>query len=118
MLDEAEAIEALALYGIDTPCYAVALSPKKAGRLSDVIGYPIVLKGRGISHKTESGNIRSGLNSFCKVNVAARAMNSNTFLVEEMVDGLVCELMLGVIRDLVDGFILTLAAGGVMTKLM
>ena len=45
-------------------------------------------------------------------------MNSNTFLVEEIVDGLVCELMLGVIRDTVDGFILTLAAGGVMTKLM
>ena len=76
------------------------------------------MKGRGIAHKTESGNIRSGLNSFCEVNVAARAMNSNTFLVEEMVDGLVCELMLGVIRDTVDGFILTLAAGGVMTKLM
>ena len=47
---------------------------------------------------------------------AAQAMPSDGFLVEEMIDGAVAELLIGVTRDPAHGLVLTLGAGGVLTE--
>ena len=49
---------------------------------------------------------------------AAREIGTDTFLVEEMVTGAVAELLVGVTRDPAHGFVLTVAAGGVMTEVL
>ena len=45
-------------------------------------------------------------------------MPCDRFLVEEMVGGAVAELLVGVVKDPAHGFVLTLAAGGVMTEIL
>ena len=47
-----------------------------------------------------------------------REMSATGFLVEEMVQGAVAELLIGVTRDPAHGFVLTLGAGGVLTELL
>jgi acetyl-CoA synthetase len=44
-------------------------------------------------------------------------MQAGSYLVEEMVQGSVAELLVGVTRDPAHGFMLTLGAGGVLTEL-
>ncbi len=118
LIDETDSKELLSAYGLDVPQRALASSPEEATSLGDVIGYPLVLKGRGIAHKTEMGAVKVGLTSFSELKVAVSQMDVQTFLVEEMVSGAVCELLVGVARDPVHGFVLTLAAGGVMAELL
>jgi len=51
------------------------------------------------------------------VEASAKAMQSESFLVEEMIANPVAELLVGVIRDPAHGFLLTIGAGGVLTEL-
>ncbi len=85
------------------------------------MGYPLVLKGQGIAHKTEAGGAVAlgGLTSAQEVAEAAAKMPTASFLVEEMITGGgVAELLIGVTRDPAHGFVLTLAAGGTLTELL
>jgi acetyl-CoA synthetase len=45
-------------------------------------------------------------------------MPAKTFLIEEMIEGGVAELLVGVTLDPAHGYVLTLAAGGVLTELL
>ena len=45
-------------------------------------------------------------------------MPGERFLVEEMVTGCLAELLVGVTRDPAHGFLMTLAAGGIMTEVI
>ena len=117
-IDEAKAKEILSAYGLEVPRYALAASPEEAISLGEVIGYPLVLKGRGIAHKTESCAVKVGLNSSFDLKAAVSEMNFQNYLVEEMISNNVCELLIGVTKDPVHGFVLTLAAGGVMAELL
>ena len=45
-------------------------------------------------------------------------MGVKEFLVEEMIEEAGCELLIGITRDAAHGFVLTLAAGGVLTELL
>ena len=118
IVDEADSKNILYEYGLDVPRYGVASSPTEAISLGDLIGYPLVLKGQGIAHKTESCAVKVGLNSSADLRAALSEMDVQNYLVEEMVSNAVCELLVGVIRDPVYGFVLTLAAGGIMAELL
>ena len=82
------------------------------------IGFPVVLKGEGIAHKTEVGAVVVGLQSTTDLLRAANAMPTDTYLVEEMVTDTIAELLVGVIADPAHGYVLTLAAGGTLTELI
>jgi succinyl-CoA synthetase beta subunit len=45
-------------------------------------------------------------------------MPCDEFLVEEMVTGTLAELLIGVVHDPAHGYVLTIAAGGVLTELL
>lgn len=115
ILSEAEAKSALVLHGLDIPRAKTGSNPAE---FALEIGFPLVLKGEGIAHKTEAGAVALGLTSADEVAEAAARMPTDSFLVEEMVTGGVAELLIGVTRDPAHGFVLTLAAGGTLTELL
>ena len=84
---------------------------------SDVI-YPCVLKAEGMAHKTEAGGVVLGLQNAGEISAAMSKMDAKSFLVEEMVQDAIAELLIGVTRDPAHGFVLTLGAGGILTELM
>lgn len=116
-VDEAQAKEILKKHGVAIPGKAVAHSGECAAKAAEGIGFPVVLKGIGFAHKSEVGAVKLDLNSTGDVLVAASGMASETFLVEEMVTGALAELLVGVVLDPAHGYVLTLAAGGVLTEL-
>lgn len=118
LVSEAEAKFRLAQYGLRVPKSIRAKSPGMARAAAADIGYPVVLKGEGVAHKTEAGAVVLGLNCGGDVSAAAAAMPTERFLVEEMVGGTVAELLIGVVKDPAHGFVLTLAAGGTLTEIL
>ena len=115
-LSEAEAKTELAEYGLRVP-EARVVSSDQIAKMSD-FPFPAVLKAQGIAHKSDSGGVALNLNSVQDVQQAAVRMGRDTFLIEEMIDGTVCEILVGVVADPAHGFVLTLAAGGVMTEVL
>ena len=117
-LTEAEAKLALSAHGVRIPGSARADSAQAAADAATQIGFPIVLKGEGIAHKTEAGAVALNLDSAKAVMTTATAMPTESFLVEEMITDTVAELLVGVVADPLHGYVLTLAAGGVLTELL
>lgn len=117
-LTEAEAKDVLRRHGLDTPRFTRALTPDEAAAAADAIGYPVALKGEGAAHKTEAGLVALNLTDSDAVFAAAERMAAPGYLVEEMAAGGVAELLIGVTRDPAHGFLLTLAAGGVLTEIL
>ncbi|MBF9052564.1 CoA-binding protein [Roseobacter sp. HKCCD9010] len=117
-LTEAEAKLALSAHGVRVPGSARADSAQAAADAATQIGFPIVLKGEGIAHKTEAGAVALNLDSAKAVMTTATAMPTESFLVEEMITDTVAELLVGVVADPLHGYVLTLAAGGVLTELL
>ena len=115
VLSEAQAKAALIAHGLDTPKSQTGSNPAE---IAVEVGFPLVLKGEGIAHKTEVGAVALGLTSAAEVAEAAAKMPTDSFLVEEMIAGGVAELLIGVTRDPAHGFVLTLAAGGTLTELL
>lgn len=115
---EAEAKAALAEFGLRVPRSERATTPAEAAAAADRVGFPVVLKGEGVAHKTEAGAVRLGLGDAAAVEAAAKAMPAGGFLVEEMITGAVAELLVGVTHDPAHGYVLTLGAGGVMTEIL
>lgn len=118
LVPEGEAKAWLARFGLRVPRSKPARSVVAARAVAADIGYPVVLKGEGIAHKTEEGAVRLNLTCGQDVSDAAVAMPTDRFLVEEMVTGAVAELLVGVVKDPAHGFVLTLAAGGTLTEIM
>jgi acyl-CoA synthetase (NDP forming) len=116
LVDEGTAKAALAQYGVPVP---------KGGLVADIDGLPtqaaqlagpLVLKVTGLAHKSEAGGVKLGVSPE-EVVIAAQSMPKGGYLLEEMVQGAVAELLVGVLRDPAHGFVLTLGAGGVLTEL-
>ncbi len=118
LVPEGEAKAWLARFGLRVPRSKPARSVVAARAVAADIGYPVVLKGEGIAHKTEEGAVRLNLTCGQDVSDVAVAMPTDRFLVEEMVTGAVAELLVGVVKDPAHGFVLTLAAGGTLTEIM
>lgn len=117
VLDEGAAKAALAEHGLDVPKTVSITGKNGLGEAASTLRAPLVLKGRGIAHKTEAGAVKLGL-SHGELDAAAAEIPTERFLIEEMIDGGVAELLIGVTRDPAHGFVLTLAAGGVLTELL
>ena len=118
LISEGEAKSALASHGLRVPRSTRCANVDEVAGNADKIGYPQVLKGEGIAHKTEAGAVRLNLLTREATVDAAHSMNAETFLLEEMITGTATELLVGVVNDPAHGFVLTLGAGGTLTELM
>lgn len=117
LIPEAEAKQRLAAHGLRIP-QAQRCTLEEVGAVAGEVGFPVVLKGEGVAHKTEAGAVALNLQSASAVQEAAAKMPASSFLVEEMVTGTVAELLVGVVKDPAHGFVLTFAAGGTLTELL
>ncbi len=117
VLSEADSKAALAAHGADVP-RAQRVQAAALEAAAREMPMPLVLKGEGFAHKTEAGAVALNLASPDAVIEAAARMNAPAYLLEEMIIGGVAELLVGVVRDPAHGFVLTLAAGGVMTEIL
>jgi acyl-CoA synthetase (NDP forming) len=82
------------------------------------IGFPVVLKGRGATHKSERGFVHLGLRSPEALRAAAETMTqagASGFLVAREETGGV-ELLAGISTDPILGPVLVLGAGGVTAE--
>ena len=116
ILDEAASKAFLQPYGLDLPENLVV----KSQALPDTLpfGYPVVLKAMGEAHKSEMDGVKLNLADRAELEVAMAEMKQPIYLIEEMVgDGLI-ELLVGVVADPAHGYLLTLAAGGVLTEIL
>ncbi|CRL12449.1 acetyl coenzyme A synthetase (ADP forming), alpha domain [Phaeobacter italicus] len=118
LIPEAEAKRQLSAYGLQVPHSKRAISATNARAVAVDLGFPVVLKGEGVAHKTEAGAVVLNLTSGQAVSDAAHDMSARSFLIEEMVTGAVAELLIGVVKDPAHGFVMTLAAGGTLTEVL
>ncbi len=111
--NEASAKAMLAAAGVAVPKGVTAASLDGL----DVSGLaaPFALKGLGFAHKTEAGAVRLGLASLAG---QAEMAGAQGYLAEEMVSGVVAELLVGLRRDPVYGATLTLGFGGVTAEVL
>ncbi len=119
-LNEAEAKARIKSWGVAVPRGEVA-SADKAVSEAEAIGYPLVVKVLGLDHKTERGGVRIGLRNPTELEEAIIAMSQRSepvFLVEEMVEEVVAEILVNVRRQWPVGWLVTLGAGGVLAELV
>jgi len=87
---------------------------------AESLGYPVVVKALGVSHKTDVGGVRLGLADAHAVSDAVTEMSdlAASFLVEKMIDGVAAELIVGVARDEQFGPYLLIGGGGILVEMM
>jgi acetyltransferase len=132
MLDEQDAKQLLAAYGIPVASTRFAADAAAAVRLADEIGYPVALKivSPQISHKSDAGGVALDLGSAGEVAVAAAAMHARVatarpdatlagFSVQTMVKRpRAHELIVGVATDAVFGPVVLFGQGGTAVELI
>ena len=127
-LGEAESKEILEAYGFVTPKGALASTADQAVSVADRLGYPVVIKiwSPDISHKSDFGGVKVGLNDAQRVRdafdlmmyrIPKKAPNASILgvLVQEM-----CrsgqEVILGMNRDPQFGPIMMFGMGGILVE--
>jgi len=120
VVDEADAKSQLSSCGVITPKRCTVSSPEEARVAATQMTGPLVLKGLGRAHKSDSGWVVLNLSDADDVHHAATGMSPQpeTWLLESMVTDVVAELLVGVVHDPAHGFVLTLASGGVLTEIL
>jgi len=120
-LDEPASKKALAGFGLSIPS-GQTCEADKAIETANTIGYPVVLKAVSseLSHKSELGAVIVNLRDSDAVRAATErlAPDFEQFLVETMVQSVVCELIVGISRDPTFGLALTVGAGGILVELV
>ncbi len=127
---EHEAYDVLAKYGFPAPKFGLANSAEEAVRLSEEIGYPVVLKivSPDIVHKSDVGGVKLNLNSSDEVrksfddilrNVKTRAPEAKItgILVQEMVPQSL-EVIVGATRDPTFGPVILFGLGGIFVEVL
>jgi len=95
------------------------------------LAYPVAVKAvhDDLPHKTEAGAVVLGATDKAAVTAAMASIKNNVarhddeitienFLVEEIVDGAVLEMIAGIHRDPVFGLTMTIGAGGILVELL
>ncbi|WP_372966274.1 acetate--CoA ligase family protein [Marinobacter sp.] len=120
VLDEAESKKVLADYGLKIPDSRIVTRPEDAAVVAWELDFPVVVKALGVAHKTDVGAVRLNLNTVEEVMAAVQEMAplADRFLIEKMVDGVVAEVIVGVVRDEQFGPYLVIGAGGIFVELL
>ena len=118
ILNEHSAKARLLAHGVPVPEGRFCATAKLAAQAAETLVFPLVLKGMGHAHKSEAGAVHLNLRSSQAVAQAAADMDSDGYLLEQMVTDGVAEVLVAVLRDPAHGFVLTIGAGGVMTEIL
>jgi len=116
LLTEAEAKRALWAYGLAVPKAVLLEGREDMDQLFD-LAFPVAAKVLGLAHKTDANGIALRLTDQEAAQEALRHLAPGPVLIEEMVEDVIAELLVGVIRDPAHGFVLTIGAGGTLAEL-
>ena len=129
-LGEDEARECLKAYGFNFPRQALATTPEEAVRLSDEIGFPVVMKvsSPDILHKTDVGGVRVGLHTKDQVKEAFQEITTSSqrfapgalirgVNIYEMISG-GKEVIAGITYDRTFGHMLMFGLGGIYVEVL
>ena len=85
-----------------------------------MLTYPLVLKSLGLAHKSEFGAVFLNIDSDISLRAAIEKVPVSPvgFLLEQMVDNTIVEVIIGVSRDTSGMLLLTMGAGGILTELI
>ena len=119
-VNEALAKKSLARYHVPVPPGHRAQSVEQAVEQAGKIGFPVALKALGFAHKTEKNAVRLNLN--CAKEVARAAHDilllTNEIYVEAMIDSVVAELVVGIVRESPMGLVMRIGSGGVFVEIL
>lgn len=115
LMDEFAAKALLAQAGLAVPRGVSAGDLGALAGLAQSLTPPLALKGLGFAHKSENAAVRLGL---ADLDGQAPMPGATGYLAEEMVTGVVAELLIGIRRDPIYGVTLTLGFGGVTAELL
>ncbi|WP_438954935.1 acetate--CoA ligase family protein [Cognatiyoonia sp.] len=114
LVPEFDAKQALSAVGISVPKgHVTSASTPDLCELTA----PLAVKGVGLAHKSEHSAVRLSVQP-SDIEEAAREIGTPDVLIEEMVQGTLAELIIGVVRDPAHGFVLTIGAGSVLTEIL
>jgi acyl-CoA synthetase (NDP forming)/RimJ/RimL family protein N-acetyltransferase len=124
-LEEADAAQLLACYGIPMIATRVVTSPADAVAAAAEFSGPVVLKGevKGLVHKTDAGAVKLGLRTADEVAAAYRQLvtkfgaDLQRVLLQPMLTGGV-ETLAGVVQEPVFGPLVVFGLGGVATDVL
>ena len=119
-MDEYQAKTELAKFGLNVPQSVKTLQKSEIMEAASTFKFPLVLKGLGFEHKTESGVVFVGLHSSDQLEAALNNMPDcpQGYFLEEMLEQPVAELIIGVTRDETGLFLMTIGAGGIYTEIL
>lgn len=118
-----EARALLARAGITFPPARRVRTPQEALAAAREVGFPVVLKGLGSSHKSDSGAVILGLSGEAELAAELKRMaeklNPPAFSVEAMIDGRAgVEVLIGAVRDRAFGPTIAVGLGGVLAEVL
>lgn len=129
-MTEGDAKAWLREHGLPVPANGIARQRSEAMALASRIGFPVVAKvaSSDITHKTEVGGVRLGLQDaeavgqawdaiMASVDAKAPQARVDGLLVERMAAGGGVEVFVGVSRDPVFGHVLTFGLGGIYVEI-
>lgn len=118
--DEADAKTLLSQAGLHIPQGQRVLMMDEVLHAAETLHFPVVLKALGIAHKSEMNAVRINLKSREELQHAAQELLllGNALYIEQMVQGGVAEIIVGISRDPVFGPVMTIGTGGVLVELL
>ena len=121
-LTEFEGKQLLMGYGIPIPKGLLVKNLTEALKAAEDITYPVTLKVSvtKLSHKTELGGVRLNIQNSIMLEEACNDLFkiSSVLLIEKMIEGSVCELIIGIDHDPTFGKHIIIGAGGIFVELL
>ena len=119
-LTESKAKRLLSKFGLAVPQTKEITNKGGIEEFAKTLGYPLVLKSLGLAHKSEFGAVILNIDSDISLRAAIEKVPVSPvgYLLEEMVDNTIVEVIIGVSRDTSGMLLLTMGAGGILTELL
>jgi acyl-CoA synthetase (NDP forming) len=119
-LTESKAKRLLSKFGLAVPQTKEITNKGGIEEFAKTLAYPLVLKSLGLAHKSEFGAVILNIDSDISLRAAIEKVPVSPvgYLLEEMVDNTIVEVIIGVSRDTSGMLLLTMGAGGILTELL
>ena len=120
LLDEWDAKRLLKNFALPVPEAEKLTGVKGARAAAEKLGYPVVAKALGLAHKSEHQAVRLNIRNAEELEEAVETLLplGKGVLVEQMIEGAVAEMILGILADPDYGQVMSIGAGGIWTEML
>ena len=120
LLDEWDTKRLLKKFALPVPKAEKLTGVKDARAAAERLGYPVVAKALGLAHKSEHQAVRLNIRNTAELEETVEALLplGEGVLVEQMVEDVVAEMILGILADPDYGQVMSIGAGGIWTEML